>query len=251
MNNKGNIKSYIAVSFILLMSLVLVFYMLNSAKKEQKAKPITSSNIISNKKDKTDDVKIETSDKGENTVNDDIKLEVYNFETTLGTISDRLNIFGDYKEMTIYNGVKFNFNCVVYDEESFTCIEGSALMNVDDALIPLFTYSNPTDNYFLRSDNYYIILNDDFIILSYSVIGVSSGELRIYDRKGNLLKQVNNVVLGFKKNGEIKNNIYPSINNNALYFNTCENNNVVNNSIDFNNINNVLRNKVINGVSCY
>lgn len=235
MNNKGSKKSYIAVIVILICALVLVFYLLESAKMDYKAKPIT--------KKTTETINVLDPEESEKNANipvevpsevADEKIESIPFATNLQTIIGNKILIENYKINIVYSGTKFSFKCTTYDESTVTCLEGSALMTVNDVPIPLFTYSNTNENFFERSKDFYIIVTENNIIVSYSNVGISPGVLKVYDKKGELLTTDESVILGYRFNGEMKRERYPIIMDNIMYYNACENNQVVTKKIDYN-----------------
>lgn len=151
-----------------------------------------------------------------------VKLEeVSNFSASLNQIIDTLSFLGNYDLTTYYHGVEFNFKCTNYDTNNDNCIEGSALMKENNSLYPLFTYSNDNDNYFKNGKDFYIYFSDDLVVLVNNYVGVYSGNARFFDRKGNALGSVANVITGYKYGDTLYQGIYPNIEDGRFYYYSC------------------------------
>lgn len=244
---KTSIKSYIFLVIILVAAIFFIMNLLETSKNERLSNPMTKKVVTESYDLNKEDVSVDISGRE---INEDL-LTVKPFSTSLKNIISNSNVLEDFKIKRVYNGVIFDFNCSSYDKENVMCTNGSALMKVGKNLIPLFTYSTDDDNYFNNPDDYYIIVNDNLIILSYSVVGVNSGMIRIYDYDGNNLVTINNALNGFKYKDELRTNIYPQIIENKLYYNVCESGKVVGYNLDLNNVSVINRESVKNGSLCY
>ena len=242
MNNKGvNIKSCIILAVILLIALFFVFYLLNTEKNNMKARPIreetTSTTIKKLNNDETTSTTIAIDNNVE--ISTPVNVEdVSNFASSLSDIIKDLSFFDNYSITTFYHGVEFNFNCTNYDIDKGECLEGSGLMKVDNALYPLYTYTNSNDNYLLRSDDYYILLNDDFVLLLTSNSKTSKGSARIFDRNGVSIGNLSDTLTSYIYQGELYSRLYPNIQDNKLYYYACSNNQVFIKYIDLGNYGN-------------
>lgn len=239
MNNKGygSHKSYIAVIVILICALIFIFYLLNTEKKRVMSKPITEGVKETQKIDNSYEEETTTTtvavDHNEG-VTGPINVEpVSNFKSGLDEIIGDLSFFEDYNVTTYYHGVEFTFRCSDFDPSSYKCVGGSALMRVNNALYPLYTYTRDEDNYLLRGKDYYIELNDDMVIL------YTNKESRIFDLAGNQVGTIRNTLTSYNYNGKVFNKMYPNYEDGKIYYYACENNQVVISSADVNNYDNV------------
>ena len=230
MNKKGSsIKSYIFIIVVLLLALVFIFYLLNSEKEDRKPKPMTNKTEIPTKESNTEDnttttVVVDNNEESSIPINIE---SVSNFKASLADITDGLAFINNYSVTTYFHGVEFTFKCTNFDEGQKKCLDGSGLMKVNNALYPLYTYSNDTENYLLRGEDYYIILNDDTVILYTSNSGVNAGDARIFDRNGNSIGKLNNTLTPYVFEGVLYKKTYPNIQDNTIYYYSCENNQVV------------------------
>ncbi len=242
MNDAGNrsLKSYIVVVVILILAIVFILWMLNLVKRDMQAKPMRDNANTTEE--------VTTTNRDENEVSS--TEPVSNFFASLMDIIDGLNFFENYDVTTYYHGVKFNFKCGAYDIETSTCLEGSGLMAIDDALYPLFTYTNQSDNFLLRGNDFYIILVDDFVYLLDNNAAVSPGSIRVFNRMGQSVATIDNAISAYKNNGVILEKLYPSIESNQLYYYACVNNSVVINSVDIGDFKRIQRIESVEGI-CY
>ena len=246
MNKKGNnIKSYIALVVILLAALVFIFYLLDSEKNNRKAKPISDNNTtVSTTTNKESDETTTT------TIAVDNNTEVSTPAGPLSDVIENLSFIGNYSITTYYHGVEFDFNCTNYDINSDSCLEGSALMKVNDLLYPLYTYDNESDNYLLRGDDYYISLDDNIVLLYTSNSGVSVGSARVFDRSGMSLGTLTNTLTSYVYNNNLHTKMYPNFEDNRIYYYACENNRVAVKYAEVNDYNNSHVLEYVEG-SCY
>lgn len=257
MNNKGkgNVRSYIAVVIILVSALIFMFYLLNSEKERLNAKPMTEGTTKTNEviNNENEDITTTTTiaiDNNEGVITP-INIEpVSNFSSSLDEIIGDLGFFGDYNVTTFYHGVELTFKCTNYTEESGVCSAGSALMKVNDALYPLYTYDNSLDNYLLRGEDYYIVLNDDMVMLYTTHSGVSAGSARIFDLRGIQVGTLNSTLLGYKLGDNYHSRLYPNFEDGRIYYYSCDNNLV---SVKYAEINNYANTQVLESVegTCY
>ncbi len=256
MNNRGNkIGNYIAVAIILVCALVFIIYFLNTNNNNKKGQPLTSTTtmeVVSS--DVDDDVETTTTqviidNNNNNTENNNTIVldEVSNFDSSLYTIVSSLPLYGDYDVTTYYHGVEFDFKCTNYDVVSNKCLEGSALMKENNVLYPLYTYTNENDNYFTRGDDFYIHFSDDLVVLVNNYVGVYSGEARLFDRKGNTLGSLTNVITGYELNGNVYKKIYPNIEEGRIYYYTCNNGSVNISSSPLDNLSSVQIEEAVSG----
>ncbi|MCH5167103.1 MAG: hypothetical protein J1F35_04335 [Erysipelotrichales bacterium] len=232
MNKKGSsIKSYIFLIVVLILALFFIFYLLNSEKEDRKPKPMTNKVEATTKESKSEEngtttTTVVVDNNEDSTIPINIE-SVSNFKASLDDITYGLVFINNYSITTYFHGVEFTFKCTNFDEGQKKCLDGSALMKVDNALYPLYTYSNDTENYLLRGYDYYIILNDDMVILYTSNSGVSAGDARIFDRNGNSIGKLTNTLSSYVYEGVLYKKIYPNIEENTIYYYSCENNQVV------------------------
>lgn len=254
MNKKGNnIKSYIILVIILLVALAFIFYLLDSEKKNRQATPITkgtnNANLDKSSKEKTTSTTIMIDNNREPNVSVSVE-KVSNFAASLSDIIGNTIFSNDYDITTYFHGVEFDFKCTNFDNDANACTSGSALMKADDALYPLYTYSNDKDNYLKRSDDYYIILNDDVVILYTSYPGVSSGNARIFNRSGMQIATLEDTLSSYVFNSKLYTKIYPNIEENTLYYYSCSNNKVL---IKYAKLDDLSKQEILESVegSCY
>lgn len=203
-SNKSSTKTYIILFIILLVAIIGIIFLLNMAKNTKKVTPLKNDNTTT------------TEEK------EDAPIAVTNFEVPLSDIIGDNRFLDNYKEEILYSGAVFNFNCTSYDEEKSECKEGSGLMNIGSALIPLFTYKNDQENYLKRSDDYYIIVNDDYIVLVSNEVGVKKGIAKVYGRDGNFKYDIENVITGYKEGTKVYKGLYPEIDKNNITYYACE-----------------------------
>lgn len=252
MNNKGkgSVKSYISVFIVMIIALVAVFGMLELAKIEKKGKPLVDNNTTTT----TTSSLINGENISNNSSGNNSNEPIINFSEPLLSIISKSSFFGDYTVETTFNGINFNFNCTSYDHITETCLSGSGLMNINNVLIPLYTYSNENENFINRPKDMYIIVTDFYIAIIKNNVGFSAGQAKIYDKNGFLIGNVENVITGYKKNDQIISMLYPNITDNTFNYYMCDNNVVKISSIDISNgdnINNVVVDEIVDGVSCY
>lgn len=245
MNDKGksSFRSYVALFILLFGALIIIFYLLFAAANERKSRPLkensTTTKEISTTTKKSDEdtsttstvattttttKKLSISEEVENIPSKDEPVIVTNFSSSLNQIVEGYVFDRDYSVELRYSGAKFNFNCTNFDKINGKCISGSGLMDAGTALIPLYTYDNDTDNYLNRLKDYYIIINDKNIILAYANSFKSVGKVKIYDRNGKFIEELNNLIVGYKDKGIEDVGYYPTITDNILYYYTCTDN---------------------------
>lgn len=249
---KSNKKNYVAVFAVLVLSLIFVTCMLNMFKPEKKAKPMTTEATttiaIDEENSTTTQVIIDNNEENKPPVNVE---SVSNFDSSLYEIISSLSFYGNYDLTTYYHGVEFNFKCTNYNTDTDECLEGSALMKESNVLYPLFTYSNENDNYFNNSKDFYISFSDNMVVLVNNYVGVYAGTARFFDRKGNNLGTVNNVITGYKYGDNLFRGIYPNIEDNRFYYYYC-NNGVVNiSSVGLGNYKDIIVEEAVDGTCNY
>ena len=198
-NKKGNnsATSYIILILVLLVAVVAIFMLLGNAKNQAKSQPLTTTTVpvpvepgnVTTTTTTTvpiTDLVYQTTTKV--VIQENIKVEP--FSASLEVIMEDLSFNFDYAVTKEYSGAVFNFNCVTYDEETLTCTEGSGLMNIGTALIPLYTYSNAEDNILYHQYDYHIIVSDKYIFLTETYSFKNTGVTKIYDKKVLLLHQL-------------------------------------------------------------
>lgn len=250
---KGNARSYIAVVVILVCALIFIFYLLETEKKRLNAKPMTeetvkmTSEVLLPEGETTTTTIAINNNEG---VSTPINVEpVSNFEANLSDIIGDLGFFADYNVTTFFHGVEFTFKCNAYDEEAGICNGGSALMKVNDALFPLYTYNDDEGNFLLRGEDYYILLNDNMVMLYTSNVS-KTGNARIFDLRGTQIGTINDTLTSYKFGDKYLKNLYPNIEDNNIYYYSCRNNQVVINSVELGNYENVEVLETVEG-SCY
>lgn len=246
MNKKGISPSIIVAICFLFISLIVVFLILNYSKSLRKANVNKNSNATHEAITTTLNVdnKDDNSNNLDNRDNDEDKIK--NFNTTFSNIIENRIPYEDYAYEIKYNGIIFNVNCTNYDKDNKVCKEGSALMNLgNNILIPLYTYKNDSDNYMLKSNKLYIIVNDNNIILSYEK------NIKIYDRNGKFLSDINNTITEYDFYGDNIEELYPMIDsdNNINYY-ICNNGVASLVTANINTSNNILYSQVIDGSKC-
>lgn len=221
--NKSGKKNYILAGCILLLCLVGVIAILKISQNVYKAKPLKEVSITTNtEKIPDEDNEIPTTTTSiKNDISEEPPIEVINFSASLEEVADGIISIGNYKESRRYSGAKFDFNCTNYDLNTNKCLEGSALMNLGDVMLPLYTYKNEEGNYLNHPTNYYIIVDDNYIVLINNKVGSISGEAKFYSRNGKYLSTINNVITGYLMNGKIQERLYPNITDNLFYYYTC------------------------------
>lgn len=251
---KSNKKNYIAVFIVLVAALIFVFYLLNLAKPEKKAKPMTTQSTTSgvvSENDVTSQVVVDN-----NSNNTEIKTpvvieEISSFSASLYDIISNLSFYSNYDLTTYYHGVEFNFKCTNYDANTDKCHEGSALMKENNVLYPLFTYSNDNDNYFNNGKDFYIYFGDDLVVLVNNYVGVYVGNARFFDRNGSSLGSVSNVITGYKYGDNLFRGLYPNIEDNRFYYYSCNNGSVNISSVGIGNYKDLVIEEAIDGTCNY
>lgn len=251
---KSSTASYISVVVVMLIAVLVIFGLLEMAKNDRKVQPLSSGDTTTtaaSKKEETTNFE-NTNVANDDNVEDTTIDKIINFAEPLSTIIANNTFFGDYHITTKYNGVIFNFNCTQYDSISGKCTNGSALMTIDKSLIPLYTYSQESENYINRPNDLYIILNDKYIVVTINRVGVSAGDTKIYNRSdGLLISTLNNVLTGYKYQGNLYAKLYPNITDNSFNYYMCDNNTVKIAYVDLNALDNIIIDEVIEGASCY
>ena len=237
MNDKGksSFKSYIALFIIMIGALVLIFYLLISAANERKRKPLSNDIEATTKVTttlKSDDKTLTTTttttkklsivEEVENDPQEDEPVIVTNFSSSLSEITKEYIFEDDYHVELRYSGAKFNFNCTNYDSINSKCVAGSGLMDAGTALIPLYTYTKDDDNYLVRPKDYHIMINDQYIILSYANSFKNTGLVKVYDRTGKFIVELKDLIMAYKVSGKEYQGLYPTLNNNLIYYYTCD-----------------------------
>lgn len=231
-NNRGSTKTYLILFLILGIAIIGIVFMLQMAENSRKATPLKNDNTepTSEKKDEP--------------------IIVTNFVVALTDVIGTNRFLENYEEEILYSGAVFHFNCTSYDEEKKTCQEGSGLMDVGTALVPLFTYKNDKENYLKRSDDYYIIVNDDYIVLFYNEAGVKAGVAKVYSRDGKFKYDIENVITGYYSGKELYKGLYPSMDKNKITYYACINKKVKVASLDLGNKEEIEYIEDIEKVSC-
>lgn len=213
-NNRGSAKTYLILFLILGVAIIGIIFMLQMAENAHRATPLKNDNT---------EAPEEPSDE---------PIIATNFTSALTDIIGTNRFLENYKEEINFSGAVFNFNCTKYNEEKKVCEEGSGLMNLGSALVPLFTYKNEEENYLKRSDDYYIIVNDYYIVLIYNQPGVKKGVAKVYTRNGKFKYDIEGVITGYKQDKEIINALYPNMEDNKITYYTCVQNKVKVASLD-------------------
>lgn len=249
---KSNKNNYIAILIILICALIFVFYLLNMAKPEKKAKPMTTKStttgVIWDGEEVTTQVVIDNNNI-DSTMPAVIE-EVSSFNASLYEIISNLSFYGNYDLTTYYHGVEFNFKCTNYDTDADRCHEGSAVMKENNVLYPLFTYSNENDNYLNKGEDFYIFFGDDLVVLVDNYVGVYSGKARFFDRKGKIHGLINNVITGYKHGDDLYRRIYPNIEDNRFYYYSCNKGTVDISSVGLNDFKDIVIEEAVEG-TCF
>lgn len=230
-NNRGNVRTYIILFLILGVAIIGIIFLLQMTEKANKATPLKNNNT-------------EATDK------EDEPIIATNFSSALTDIIGTNRFLENYKEEIIFSGAVFNFNCTSYDEEKMVCQEGSGLMNLGSALIPLFTYKSEEENYLKRSDDYYIVVNDNYVILIYNYVGVEKGVAKVYSRAGDYMYDIENVITGYTEGSTTSGGLYPNVDGNTITYYACIQNNVKIASLDLTNPDEIEYLEDIEKVSC-
>lgn len=228
--------------FILVVSIIVMFALLNYSSKLQRAKVNNLNN--SNNTTKTVQKVDELPNQEGNT-----SITVKNFNASLADVLYGKKLIGNYKIETYYSGAKFNFNCTSYKDNK--CLSGSALLTTDEATLPLYTYDKEEDDYYTHLSDYYIMITDNNIILVDNYVGKSAGKIRLYDKKGNKVSEIKNIITGYKSGDELIDQLYPNLKDNKLSYYSCENNRVMANTVNISNPGVITNKYQINNVKCF
>ena len=196
--HKLSTSTFVAI-VVLVLSVICMFFLLNYSAKSRKART-NNFNEVTEAITTTTSVEDITTDKLPEETPVDQPEEVIaatNFKASLADILYNNPLDFNYNISTKFNGAKFTFTCSEYNEETSTCVKGSAIMNTGSAVLPLYSFENDDQNYYKRQFDYYIELNDKYIIITTSHTGKTPGESKFYDKQGNFLTGVSNVVTGF------------------------------------------------------
>ncbi len=253
MNKEGNTKkvsiSIIVAIIILVIGAIVSIFLINYSNKLEnnnktivKNNDVTTTTTISNKDNNNQSS--QSSDDNNSSI-DASKYVVSNFSASLTDILNGVTPNGDYAYNTVYSGARFDFNCTNYDTDSNTCSKGSGLMTTSDAIIPLYTYDNEDNNYLNKTDDYYIIVNDSNIIL------LMNSEAKVYDKKGNYLTSVYNIIYNYKYGDEDINLNYPFFTkDNKFDYYTCDNGTVHIKEVDINYPGDILNDEILDNSHC-
>lgn len=240
--------SIIAAIIILIIAAILSIILINYSNKLENnnkktifknsdVETTTTTNINSQDNANQDNTSGDTVDAG--------NYVVSNFSASLSDILNGVTPNGDYSYNTIYSGARFDFNCTNYDTNSNTCTKGSGLMTTSNAVIPLYTYDNENDNYLNKSDDYYIIVTDDNIIL------LMNSEAKVYDKSGNYITSVYNIIYNYKYGDEDINLNYPFFTkDNKFDYYTCDNGIVHIKEVDINYPGDILNDEILDNSHC-
>lgn len=231
---KNNITSYIILVCILLVAVVAIFMLLNSAKNQAKAGPLTTTTTkavpvqpnggttttttSTTSAQSITDIVYQTT----TTVVVQKEIKVEPFSASLEVIMEDLTFDLDYAVSTEYSGAVFNFNCVSYDSDTLKCNEGSGLLNIGTALIPLYTYKDADDNILKHQYDYHIMVTDKYVFLTETYSFKKTGVTKIYDKNGTFITSVNNVIMGYKVANKEYLRIYPTLTDDVFYYYTYE-----------------------------
>lgn len=256
MNEKGKAdkKTYIILAVLLTITLIIIFVMLELAKKSEVPKPykedVTTTTTTTTKN--TDESTTTTTTTALIQEDDpEEPIVVNNFMASLEEITYGLSLEYDYAASTRYSGARFNFNCTNYDAENFVCLEGSGLIDIGTAMLPLYTYTSENGNYLNHLEDYYIILNERYLVLVYNESGKKAGEAKFYDRSGKYLGTVDNVITGYKENKKLYNRVYPNITGNIFTYYMCDKNSVTISSVGLNSLKDYKVLENLESATCY
>lgn len=253
--NKLSTSTIVAI-IILVISSICMFMLLNVTAKSKKARANNFNDIITSDITTTTDVSDIVVDELPDITEDNDQTQEINVTNFASSIKDILSGYeevGNYKIELIHNGAVFNFNCTSYNEESNTCLSGSALMNIGSAVLPLYSYDNESDNYYNHQEDYYIIVNDNYIILTTNTAGKKAGSMKIYDKQGNIKHEIQNVITGYIENDVLDNEYYPNISDEDgnMYYYACANNSVKIVGVSTSDFSTVVRDELVPDVRCY
>ena len=237
-NKKLGAGTKIAI-FMLVVSIIVMFVLLNYSSKLQRAKVNNLNGTTTTTVPKVDNLDD----------NKDNKTTVKNFKASLADVLYGIELKDNYKVETYYSGAKFNFNCTSYKDNK--CVEGSALMNINDISLPLYTYDKEENNYYNHLSDYYIIKTDDNILLVDNYAGKKAGKIRIYDKEGNKVSEITNVITGYISNNELIDQLYPNIVDGKLSYYSCDKNKVTTMTVNINNPGIVITKNQVAGVKCF
>ena len=238
MKNKMSTGLIFAI-VMLILSIGVMFVLLGLSSKMNGAKPNNMKTTSLN------DIKVDElpPQDGED------KINVKNFNASLTEILYGKELTGNYKVEVLFSGAKFNFNCTKTNNDE--CVSGSALMNVGTAILPLYSFDKIEDDYYQHQSDYYIIVTDNNIMLTSNYAGKKEGKIKIYDRSGNKVSEINNVITGYISNNFLEDQLYPTLSNQELRYYTCMNNQVYKTGINIDNPGVVLLNEKVKGIKCY
>ena len=239
--NKLGTGTKIAI-FMLVISVIVMIFLLNYSSNLQKAK-VNDINPSSNGNEPTKVDKLPEQNE------DNKKIIVTNFKASLADVLYGTSLIGKYSVEKYYSGARFNFNCTKYEEDK--CIAGSALMDIGTAVLPLYTFENVENDFYSHLSDYYIIVTDNNIILTSNYAGKKAGKIRLYDKEGKIISEINNVITGYISNSELVDQLYPNLVDNNLSYYVCTSNKVYSNKVSINNPGIVTSKNQIPSVKCF
>lgn len=220
MNNEGvrNIQTVLGVVVIFVVAIGIIFFILNNNKVENKVvdKPQVTTKV------KADD-----------------------YSVSLSELIKDVDFSKNNEYEIKHKGTTYYFKCRSYNNESKTCTDGSGLLDVEDSLYTLFSIDNNSYNYFTNNSNYNIVVNRSNVFLYSSIENV--GTLRIFDRQGNLLNLVEDIIDSNITSGE---SWKPIITYYNVNFKKCNNGEIFNYSIDLKNPILLHKNELLEGLTC-
>lgn len=210
MNNKGikELRVYIVLVIVFIAALIAMFYLLENMKQERTARPLstssTSSSVIQSS------TSLVTDNTGNSEPNKTEKNIATPFEASLSDIIHGRVFEGHFSEKITYNNATFTINCNNYDENTSQCLEGSALMDYNGALIPIFTFTGVDNNYLNFARDLYILIKDGYVFVTMNHVGVSAGKTLVFKTDGTMIGEVSNTVTGYVMNGIQIRELYPN-----------------------------------------
>ena len=247
--NTSTIISFV----ILIIGIVVMFILLNFVAKEKRAKStdLTPTSTTVNE-ETTTTLEVKTNESDNHFINSNDEQKATNFNTSLASIVNRHRLSGKYDFNTTYRGARFNFKCTDLSDNN-KCSAGSATIDVDGVILPLYTFEKEDDDYTNHSLDYYIINSDKYIILTYNYVGKYPGELKIYDKTGTMVANIKNVITGYIENDEVDPQYYPvyTPEDNTIAYYMCRNNQVKVNKVNIDNVGSILLEENVDGVRCY
>ncbi len=199
---KNRLFPFLLIAILIVLG-VLIFNVVNNTKEIEKNRPTTtaSTNVTTTATTETTSANIRDT-------------EITNFNGYLNMIIEgESDLDGNYNKMIKYKGMYFEFICLSFDYDAYTCNSGKGSLVLPESTIPLYEFKEEKDDFIKHSEHLYLSLVNDKILIAkcYDEPGTSS--FVVYGLNGKYIGGKENITTTYYHNMGMSKSLVPSLSN--------------------------------------